>query len=44
MFRKFEDIFQKLSLGAPDFSRNLVECIDFNGLIGATVVWSRYSE
>ena len=26
------------------FSSNLVECIDFSGLSGATVDWSRFSE
>ena len=27
-----------------NFSSNLVECIDFSGLSGATVGWSRFSE
>ena len=27
-----------------NFSSNLVDCIDFSGLSGATVGWSRFSE
>ena len=31
-------------LTSNNFSSNLVECIDFSGLSGATVGWSRFSE
>ena len=48
-FKRFKGIIKAVSgmCGAAhvnSFSSNLVECIDFSGLSGATVGWSRFSE